>query len=553
MAPKCRRVAVLGAGVAGLAAIKTCLEEGMEVVAFESRPCVGGLWSGQKDEWSSTGPSMYRSLLSNTSKSMTSFSDFPCPASYPPFLPHNVFRDYLCLYAKHFQLGKYIQLNTRVLKVMRSEDHASSGKWRLTLSTRLQPEGGEGDSSGRDKVWEEEFDGVIVASGFYSKAKSPDYPGLHTAFPGSVSHSCHYVEGSPYQDKTVLVVGQANSAFDIAVDLSNWAKQVYLSVGDGVCVQSRVDASSGLPFDLSLIRALYYWLSSVQIFRLIGWLANRRCNHRTLGLEYTGNLSWPIVVNDEIQQRILAGKVKILRHLSEFTDSGVITADGRLIEGIDHVIFATGYDRDFSVLDESLNLNGEKLELYKQVFPVHEKHHTLALLGCVRVAGPMPPAIELMARMAAYTLSGRHKLPAADVMKADSDRYNKIALKADGKYRYAFVNLMIYEEIASEIGVAPSFWRLLFSGKPKLAFKIFFGPALPYIYRLVGPGAWQGAEAAMDKAIEENLLPLQNRTLVQKPQEGKSCQAFNMLRFFIMLSFIGFAAFWLCGLFLTHV
>ena len=39
------RVAVVGAGVSGLAAIKTCLEEGLDVVCFERRDDLGGLWN----------------------------------------------------------------------------------------------------------------------------------------------------------------------------------------------------------------------------------------------------------------------------------------------------------------------------------------------------------------------------------------------------------------------------------------------------------------------------------------------------------------------------
>ena len=39
-----RRVAVVGAGVSGLAATKTCLEEGLEPTCFEQSEDVGGLW-----------------------------------------------------------------------------------------------------------------------------------------------------------------------------------------------------------------------------------------------------------------------------------------------------------------------------------------------------------------------------------------------------------------------------------------------------------------------------------------------------------------------------
>jgi len=39
------RVAVIGAGVSGLSAIKCCLDEGLDVVCFEKRNGLGGLWN----------------------------------------------------------------------------------------------------------------------------------------------------------------------------------------------------------------------------------------------------------------------------------------------------------------------------------------------------------------------------------------------------------------------------------------------------------------------------------------------------------------------------
>jgi len=39
------RVAVVGAGVSGLTAVKCCRDEGLDVVCFESRNDLGGLWN----------------------------------------------------------------------------------------------------------------------------------------------------------------------------------------------------------------------------------------------------------------------------------------------------------------------------------------------------------------------------------------------------------------------------------------------------------------------------------------------------------------------------
>lgn len=69
-------------------------------------------------------------------------------------------------------------------------------------------------------------------------------------------------------------------------------------------------------------------------------------------------------------------------------------------------------------------------------------------------------------------------------------------------------------ELADEIGVRPSFWRL-FLKRPKLALVCFFGPALPVHYRLCGPGKWEKAE--------EETLKSYHRALYT-PSYGKSTQ-----------------------------
>lgn len=58
-APMKKRVAIIGAGISGLASIRSCLEEGLEPTCFERSNDVGGLWkfsvSGasvqQKEKW----------------------------------------------------------------------------------------------------------------------------------------------------------------------------------------------------------------------------------------------------------------------------------------------------------------------------------------------------------------------------------------------------------------------------------------------------------------------------------------------------------------------
>lgn len=53
--------------------------------------------------------SVYRSVITNTSKEMSCFSDFPCPEDFPSFLPHSLLLEYFRMYAQHFDLLRHIR------------------------------------------------------------------------------------------------------------------------------------------------------------------------------------------------------------------------------------------------------------------------------------------------------------------------------------------------------------------------------------------------------------------------------------------------------------
>ena len=124
-----RRIAVIGAGVSGLAAAKCLLEEGLEPMIYEQAPQIGGLWN-YDEALPDGGGVMYRSLRTNTSKHTMAFSDFPLPETAPDFLPHIEVLQYLRDYAAHFGLHTYIHLNT----IVKSVEPIAQGQW--TVCTR---------------------------------------------------------------------------------------------------------------------------------------------------------------------------------------------------------------------------------------------------------------------------------------------------------------------------------------------------------------------------------------------------------------------------------
>ena len=79
------KIAVIGIGISGVQAMKTCLAEGVEPVGFESDRDIGGFWRYKED---TDHPSVYRSTHIDTDRDMNSFGDNPWDFD-APLLIHN--------------------------------------------------------------------------------------------------------------------------------------------------------------------------------------------------------------------------------------------------------------------------------------------------------------------------------------------------------------------------------------------------------------------------------------------------------------------------------
>ncbi|GAB0192804.1 dimethylaniline monooxygenase 1 [Grus japonensis] len=204
------RVAAVGAGVSGLTATKCCLEEGLEPTGFEQSRDIGGLWH-YTEHVEAGRPSLCPSVISNTSKEMSVFPDFPYPEDFPVFLPDAQLLDYLWHYTERFGLQKHIKFGTTVVSIRKHPDFATTGQWDVVTET---------DGKQTSHV----FDAVMVCSGNFSKPSLPPhgFPGIEK-FQGQYFHSRRYKHPDVFQGKRVLVVGKGNSGVDIAVEASRVA------------------------------------------------------------------------------------------------------------------------------------------------------------------------------------------------------------------------------------------------------------------------------------------------------------------------------------------
>ncbi|XP_008694371.1 dimethylaniline monooxygenase [N-oxide-forming] 4 isoform X3 [Ursus maritimus] len=500
-----RRVAVIGAGVSGLSSIKCCLDEGLEPICFERSNNFGGLW--KFTESSEDGMNrIYRSLVTNTCKEMSCYSDFPFQEDYPNFMNQEKFWNYLQEFAEHFDLLKYIRFRTTVCSITKRPDFSETGQWDVVTETEGKQERAV-------------FDAVMVCTGHYLNPRLPleSFPGIHK-FKGQILHSQEYRGPEGFQGKRVLVIGLGNTAGDVAVELSRTAAQVLLSTRTGAWVLCR-SSDGGYPFNMVITRRCINFIAQVLpscvLNRIQERQLNKRFNHENYGLSITKGKKSKFVVNDELPTCILCGTITMKTSVKEFTETSALFEDGTVGENIDIVIFATGYTFSFPFFEEPFkSLCTKKIFLYKRVFPSNLERATLAVIGFIGLKGSILAATELQARWATRVFKGLCQIPPSQKLMAEATKKEQLikrgVMKDTSEDKLEFI--LYLDDIAACIGAKPSV-PSLFLKDPRLAWEVFFGPCTPYQYRLVGPGKWDGARNAILTQWDRTLKPLKTRTV----------------------------------------
>lgn len=81
------RIAIIGAGASGITCVKETLDAGFIPICYEKGNYTGGLWRYHESDDEGVA-SVMKSTIINSSKEMTSFSDFPPPKEQPNYC-HN--------------------------------------------------------------------------------------------------------------------------------------------------------------------------------------------------------------------------------------------------------------------------------------------------------------------------------------------------------------------------------------------------------------------------------------------------------------------------------
>jgi cation diffusion facilitator CzcD-associated flavoprotein CzcO len=186
------KIAIIGAGVAGLASAKVLQQAGHDVTVFDRTPDVGGVWSATR---------RYPGLTTQSPKAQYSLSDAPMPDDYPEWPTGEQVQAYLAAYADRFDVRPRLGTDVTAARVV-------DGGWLLT-------------AGGTDTL----FDRLVVANGVFCEPAVPAYPGLDefTAAGGRLCAGTDFHHAGEARGKHVLVVGYGKSACDVTVPISEVA------------------------------------------------------------------------------------------------------------------------------------------------------------------------------------------------------------------------------------------------------------------------------------------------------------------------------------------
>ncbi len=190
------RVAVIGAGPAGLAAAHELKEQGFNnFKIFEKASAVGGTWHLH------TYPGLACDLWAHS----YTFSYRPNPDWSASFVDQPEIEAYLQQCAREFGLEPHLELNTRIARA----EFESDKYWRLS------------DDTG--KVFE--ADVIINSMGNQHTPQYPDVAGIES-FEGDYFHGTRWRHDIEMLNKRVAIIGSAASAIQITPELAKVANHL---------------------------------------------------------------------------------------------------------------------------------------------------------------------------------------------------------------------------------------------------------------------------------------------------------------------------------------
>ena len=192
-------VAVVGAGLGGLATALSLKRAGIDYFLLEKNPDVGGTWYENRYPGARVdSPSRIYSHIFG--------ADYTFPYQ---FSPRNENLNYINWVADRFGLRDNATFQTEVTSMVWDEHDKM---WTLTAKT---PDG--------TKQWR--ANAVITSVGFLSRPNLPDIEGMDS-FQGVSTHTARWPEGLDHAGKRIALIGSGASGYQLAPELARTAERL---------------------------------------------------------------------------------------------------------------------------------------------------------------------------------------------------------------------------------------------------------------------------------------------------------------------------------------
>ncbi|WP_194925099.1 flavin-containing monooxygenase [Catenulispora pinisilvae] len=372
------QIAVIGAGIAGLAATKVLTTVGHDVTTFDTEPDLGGVWSPTRH---------YPGLTTQNTRMTYEYSDHPAPASWPDYPSAEQWHSYLRGYVDRFGFSASLRLGTGV-----SRAEPTPEGWELHL-----------DSGERFQAAH-----LVVANGVFSRPLVPGWPGRagHAEAGGVIKAPSQQLTLDDARDKYVVVVGYGKSACDTAMALSAVAASVIVVPRRLMWKGSKVLLGKHFE-DVAITRLGERLFAHPRrfgpVFRVLSRATVKQQGLTDLGLVPPGRFDDIVagtasLATDGFFDMVRAGEIAVRRDCSiaelrgartdnstgtgTGTGTGIPEAvldDGTILRA-DLIVAATGFEQSVPFLDPSLtvqNADGE-FELFRNTLPISVPNLTFA-------------------------------------------------------------------------------------------------------------------------------------------------------------------------------
>jgi len=194
-------VAVIGAGLAGLATAVSLKRAGIPFTIIEKNPDVGGTWLENRYPGArvDSASRVYSHIFG---------ADYPFPYSY---CPRDENLKYINWVADSFGLREHALFNTEITSIVWDE---AASEWVLTATTS------DGPRTMRANA-------VITGVGFLSRPNLPSIAGMDS-FQGVSMHTARWPEGLEHAGKRIAVIGSGATGYQLSPELAKTAGHLYV-------------------------------------------------------------------------------------------------------------------------------------------------------------------------------------------------------------------------------------------------------------------------------------------------------------------------------------